>query len=216
MGKRNNNNNGGNKYRGRSRSRSRANGGNRNRSNHQGNTPSSKATKKPTSVKDCLYNVGQAKNASEFVTYTGIITEHIQMTYKRGLDMATALKERKHFDFETIKPELKVSEAKEADKKENENNQFLKQFEIEYKSYDERVQQYDENKGKAAGLLYNRCSSSMRAKLKARDDYKDIIYDPVELLKATQQIQLNSLQATSFYRHNKFNRTVYKLPKTKH
>ena len=138
MGKRHNN--GGNNHRGRSRSRSRANGGNRNRSNYQGNTSSSKATKKPTSVKDCWYNVRQAKNASEFVTYTGIITEHIQMTYKRGLDMATALKERKHFDFDTIKPELQVSAAKDADKKANENRQFLKQFEIQYKSYDERVQ----------------------------------------------------------------------------
>ena len=190
MGKRNNNN-GGNKYRGRSRSRSRANGGNRNRSNHQSNNSSSKATKKPTSIKDCWYNVGQAKNASEFVTYTGIITEHIQMTYKRGLDMATALKERKDFDFKAIQPVLQVSKKEKAEEKESENTQFLKQFEIEYKTHNERVQQYDENKGKAAGLLYNRCSSTMRAKLKAREDYKDIIYDPVKLLKAIQEHSMN-------------------------
>ena len=120
------------------------------------------------------------------MTYTQIILEYIQMNYKRGLDVATALKERKHFDFKAIQPELQVSAAKDADKKENENRQFLKQFEIQYKSHDERVQQYDENKGKAAGLLYNRCSSSMRAKLKAREDYIKIIHDPVELLKAIQ------------------------------
>ena len=85
--------------------------------------------------------------------------------------MATALKERKHFDFDTIKPELQVSAAKDADKKENENGQFLEQFEIQHKSYDERVQQHDENEGKAAGLLHNRCSSDTRAKLKAGEDH---------------------------------------------
>ena len=152
MGKRNNNN-GGNKYRGRSRSRSRANGGNRNRSNYQGNTSSSKPTKKPTSIKDCWYNVGQAKNASEFVTYTQIILKHIQMKYKRGLDVATALKNRKHFDFDTVRPQLQIREAEEDNVKENENRQFMKQFEVQFKSYDNRVEQCDENKGKAAGLL---------------------------------------------------------------
>ena len=76
------------------------------------------------------------------------------MNYKRGLDVAAALKNRKHFDFNAVCPQLQISEAREDDVKENENGQFMKQFEMQFKSCDDRVEQCNENKGKTAGLLY--------------------------------------------------------------
>ena len=56
-----------------------------------------------------MYYAGSAKNASECVTNTNFILNHIELNFDEGLDIATALKDGEEFDFSTIGPKLQLS-----------------------------------------------------------------------------------------------------------
>ena len=101
---RNNNNNSGRGRRGRLNRRGRS------RSKpHSGKKATEESTKK--TLADHVYYVGSAKNASEYVTNTNFILNHIiELNLEEGLDIATALRDGKEFDFSTLGPKLQLSD----------------------------------------------------------------------------------------------------------
>ena len=171
------NHNGG---RGRGRSKSRHSRG-KSRGKHE-NTSRSKKT-----LGDHIFQVGSAKNASDFVTNSNFIMNHIQISMDNGLDVSTAMKEGKHLDFSTLEPVLQVATA-DPDKARKEYDmqmlEYGRRFDMKLKAYEKRTEQYRVNCGKAAALVWKQCSPGMRAKLKARSDYQFIQNDPVLLLEA--------------------------------
>ena len=88
------NNGRGNNRRGRSRSRSRA----------KDSKPTKSEDKPKKTLSDHMYHVGSSKNASDCVTNTKFILNYIEMNYTEGLDLTTALKNKKDFDFDAIGP----------------------------------------------------------------------------------------------------------------
>ena len=132
---------GGNNRRDRSRSRSRSsrqNGGN------NGNRDHSQPKKKKT-LTDHVFGVGNVQDASEFITNSKFIIRHIQTTFEKSGDIATALKEQKHFDFTAVEPRLKISskdKTTETAAYEQETAEFMKQYEIKIKSHVAREEKY--------------------------------------------------------------------------
>ena len=51
---------------------------------------SATSASKTKSLKDYVYDVGSAKHASDCVTTTNFLINHIRMTYSQGEDIATA------------------------------------------------------------------------------------------------------------------------------
>ena len=152
------------------------------------------ATSKKKTLADHIYYVGSAKQASDYVTVTNYIINHIRRTFEKGNDIATALEDQKEFDLTQFEPQLRFSTKdaiKEKEAKEREDKQFEKQFEIEFQTYNDRKVKYQENRSAAAATLWNQCASSMRSKLQSRTDYDKIKGDPVELLKAIKQHALS-------------------------
>ena len=152
-----------------------------------------------------MYHTGNAKQASEFVTTSSYLINYIQRTYDKGADIAQALEDEKEFDFAPVAPKLKtepvrarISQDTDATyaaavaNAEKANKQYEKQFEIEYLAHHERTTKYQENKSKAAALLWNQCTNTMRAKIASRTDYETKIKgDPIELKKAIKEHALN-------------------------
>ena len=152
------------------------------------------APKKKKHLSDHIYNVGSSKNASDCVTNTNFIINHVQKTYDEGLDIATAMRKAVDFDFSSVQPVYQVSSVdptQDQEKCDQETAQFDKQFDIEFKAFTARRETYRKNKGSAAALLWSQCSSGMKAKLQARDDFDDIEHDPVKLLVAIKEHSMN-------------------------
>ena len=184
------NNGRGNNRRGRSRSRSRA----------KDSKPTKSEDKPKKTLSDHMYHVGSSKNASDCVTNTKFILNYIEMNYTEGLDLTTALKNKKDFDFDAIEPKMKQStkdpSTEEAAYK-TELEQFKLEFQIKFEKFDERVNQYRRNKSAAAALLWKQCSSGMRTKLQARTDWDKVEKDPILLLQAMHEHSM-SYESTQY------------------
>ena len=165
--------------------RSHSNSNSRNRSNRTSATPTKKT------LKDHMHYIGSAKQASDYVTTTAFIMNHIRISFTKGGDIADAIENEKELDFDKEAPKLKMSSADpkdEAAKREREQLQFSKQFEIEYALHSERAQQHKDNKGAAAATLWKQCSNIMRSKIQSRKDYdSEVKGDPIKLLQAIKQ-----------------------------
>ena len=126
---------------------------------------------------------------------TKFIIQHVQATYDKGGDITKALKDENHIDFEKIEPRLKQSKVDpkgtEASIYVQETAEYMKQYEIKMKSHMAREEAYQDNCVKAAGLLLQQCSTSMKYKLQARVDYEKIEMDPIKLLQAIKEAAMN-------------------------
>ena len=62
------------------------------------------------------------------------------------------------------------------------------QFKADYGEAQKRNMFYQDNQYKAYGLIWEICATAMKAKIEARTDFEDGIYnDPIEFLKAIKQ-----------------------------
>ena len=166
--------------------------GNRNFKKKSKDSKSSSTKAKRKTLADHIYYVGSAKQASDYVTVTNYIINHIRRTFDKGNDIATALEEEREIDLTVYVPTLKESTAGKDEDKERENRQFEKQFKIEYATYNERRVKYEENRSAAEATLWNQCGSSMKTKIQARTDYEsDIKGNPIKLLLAIKQHALS-------------------------
>lgn len=147
--------------------------------------------KKKTKVEDHVYYLGYATQASDYEITTSFIINHILKTFKRGLDVGTALENLNDMDTTKWAPKLKTSTEADADKKKTEEKQYEMEFKDDYSEYKQRLQTYDDNKVKAYALLWERCSKGMKNKVESRTDFATINKDPIKLLKAIKEHALN-------------------------
>ena len=124
--------------------------------------PSKSTTRTRTTDYKCY--VGSSRQASDFITATNHHLNTIRRSYKKGKDIADAIENGEELDFSKLMPALKKSTLTDADKmdaeKERINQQFLKQFEIEFQAHHEREIQCVDNKAAAAALLWNQCTNT--------------------------------------------------------
>ena len=141
---------------------------------------------------DHVYYVGSARQASDYVTVTHFLVNHIKQNYDKGQDIAKALEDLEDIDFDKIEPKMKTSAETDKDKQAIEQRQFEKAYEIEYKAFMERKTHYEDNKPKAEALLWAQCATVMKAKILARTEYESTIKgDPIKLIKAIKEHPLN-------------------------
>ena len=184
---------GGNRNRDRSRSKSKSS-----RRDYKGkNKKDQKDTKrKGKTLADHIFDVGKAQDASDYVTNAKFIIRHIQTTFDKAGDITMALKEEKHFDFSKEEPVLKISTLDKDDPEEKlqyeqETAAYLEQYRIKMEAHMNREVAYKDNCFKAAGVLLQQCSSAMKFKLQARNDYEKIEMEPIKLLQAIKEASMN-------------------------
>jgi len=157
----------------------------------------SKATQKPTgkparqekrNLSDYYYYLGSSAQASDYESTTSFVINYIKKTFKKGNDIATALKKLEHPDTDEWRVKLRKSEAEDEETREAENEQFRMEFKSDYEKYQARVDTYNENLVKAYALLWERCNKGMKDKIEDRKNFSsEIENDPVELLKAIKE-----------------------------
>ena len=163
---------------------------------------SSNTTNPRKTLEDYKYDIGSAKNASEYVSTTKFLISRIATTFEEADDIATALTQGKDFDLDAHRPSLQVSIIKEDTtiakaNRERENQEFELIFNKESEAYVQRMNQYRQNKPKAAALIMGRCTERLKTKLQQRSDWDKIEKDPVELLAAIKQHAMN-YEATQY------------------
>ena len=147
----------------------------------------SKATQKK-SLSDYVYYVGSAKQASDFVTVTEYLINHLKSELHGGDDIAKALTARKDYRFDSEKPKLQPATATDADAKKLEEMENKTIYDAEVKAFVARKERYRANKTSAYSIIYGQCTKAMQAKIKSRSDFESkILNNPIELLNAIEE-----------------------------
>ena len=78
------------------------------RNNNKNNNKSKGGKDKPKAkvLEDYIYYVGSSSNASECVTNTNYILNHIKLEFEEGRDIATAIQTGVEYDFQAERPVL--------------------------------------------------------------------------------------------------------------
>ena len=72
--------------------------GGRSRNNNNSNQKNNQRTK----LSDYIYNVGSAKQASDFIIVNEYLINYVRKNYKHGGDIGTALENMDHFNFAAL------------------------------------------------------------------------------------------------------------------
>jgi hypothetical protein len=168
--------------RGRGRGRGRSCKGEMTNSN-----PSSDAKKIAPKVQktlgDHIYYVGEARQASNFSVITDFIINHIRQTFKYGNDIANALDDRFHVDFNALMPERQELKNPDPTISKQEDNQFAILYQAEIKRFVERKGTYESNLDKVYAVIWDQCNKSMQNKLISTSDFDtNIKGKPIEIL----------------------------------
>ena len=62
-----------------------------------------------TELSHYTYQVGSAKQASDFITVNDYLVRYIKMNFDMGRDIGMALEDLSPFDFEAVRPRLNIS-----------------------------------------------------------------------------------------------------------
>ena len=95
--------------------------GNSSRSKPKANTSSTSSKK---TLEDHKYDIGSAKNASEYISTTKFLIQRIATTFLEADDVATALRDGKEFNLDAKKPTLQVSTNSDQAIQDRENKEF--------------------------------------------------------------------------------------------
>ena len=147
-----------------------------------------------TTLKDCVFNFGSAKNAGDYASTELFILNHIRKTYKEGEDIALAMEKGADIDFTTLAPTMQLVTADpktEPALYETQKLQYTEDYKMQTAHYHDRIRLYRQNKSSIAALLMGRCSSSMKSQLQSRTNWEQIEKDPVPLLAAIREHSLN-------------------------
>ena len=143
------------------------------------------------------FMVGTARQASEFIKIKKHCINTFKVKYKQGIYIATAIENGQEYDFSNDKPTPLVLVAETGDdtsvlraKGKNESSKI--EYKMQMERYNEKVEIYAENKIKAYGFLWEKCSSQMKQNIEAKANFVATIKDnPFELLKAIESLSYN-------------------------
>ena len=138
--------------RGRGRGRSQAKG-----RGQRPNTTKNKQEISKTDVATAKFNVGTAKQASEFTKMKKYIINQVKMKYKYGIYIGTALEDGQEFDFSPSKPKPLVIIQVEGNEQEKLDKMGINEsakieFQMDMAEYNDKVKTYQENKYKVYSL----------------------------------------------------------------
>ena len=167
-------------------------GGNKGKQNNQKKKDSSTYTSKRNTLADHIFNVGTAKQASEFVTAKLFLINYIRRTFDMGEDIALALENYKELDLDAIAPKINVSRSKDDEVKAAESAQYAEQCKVDYDYHKARVVRHKANTSKANALIVSQMTSGLKAKVNARPNYSsEIEGNPIKLMQAIEQHAMN-------------------------
>ena len=126
------------------------------------------AFKKKKSIEDYVYYVGSARQASDYEITTEFVINHIRKTYTDGEDIATALETLQDIDVKDWKPRIETSVELDDQIRMTEQKQFDMEYKMEYDDFMKRKKSYKNNKTRAYGLIFERCTRAMAQKIQAR------------------------------------------------
>ena len=152
------------------------------RNNGQGRNskPNSTAPKTKKTLSDHIFHVGSAKQASDYVTNKKFFINYVKKTYENGDDVGEALEKKEDVTIERPVLQIGTNDA--------ENLQFLEEWKIKYKTYNDRLTQYERTKNRACAVLWDQCSSTMKSKICSRKDYEtDIEGNLINMMQAIKQ-----------------------------
>lgn len=150
---------------------------------HKTNNTTNK--EKVKSIDDYIFQIGTARQASDFPKTSKFIIGHIRETYKNGADVGAALEQREDFNFKTVVPALDPNweNLTGVDKIVAE-----RMYDARLKAYISREECYRTNMENAYALLFKHCNKALQNKLESRTDWKSKIYgNAIELLKAIEE-----------------------------
>ena len=143
------------------------------------------------------FMIGTAKQASEFIKIKKHCINTFKVKYKQGIYIATALEDGQDYDFkmEEPKPLTLVAETGETAEKllaQGKNESSKIEYKMKMEKYNEKLETYMENKYKAYGSLWEKCSAQMKQNIEAKGSFYKVIKDnPFELLKAIEGLSYN-------------------------
>ena len=127
------------------------------RTRNNGNQDNTREEAKTHEKNQQLFNVGTAKQASNFVTIKKSCINIFRMEYKQGLYLATALEDGKEYNFELEEPPPLLLVAEKGTEEEiliaqgkNRSNEM--NYKRKLDKYSEKQEVYEENKVKAYGF----------------------------------------------------------------
>ena len=139
----------------------------RGRGRPRGKTTGNSSTSKKKTLRDYIFYIGSAKQASDYVSVHNYLLNHIQRTYEYGDLIGNALEQGTELDLQAIKPIRERSTQSDADlkKQEDEDNSIL--FKARIEAYIKRIEKYQCNKTKVYSFLEGQCSAAMKARIKS-------------------------------------------------
>ena len=161
------------------------------------NDNKSKNDGKNDEISHLLFNVGTAKQASNFVAIKKYCINTFKMKYKQGIYLATALEDGKDFDFQMDQPAPLLLVPEKGTEEEvliaqGRNESSRMDYRRKMDKYNEKLEVFEENKYKAYGFLWEKCSAQMKQNIEAKQDYQTKIKNnPFELLKTIEALSYN-------------------------
>ena len=144
-----------------------------------------------------LFTLGTAKQASNFVTTKKHCINTFKMEYKQGLYISTALEMGMDYNFEKEEPPPLLLVAEKGTEEEilvaqGKNESSRMDYKRKLDRYNEKLETFEENKIKAYGYLWEKCSSQMKQSIESREDYQVTIKNnPFALLKTIEALSYN-------------------------
>ena len=169
----------------------------------QSTTASSGSNKVVTRTKlsDYKFNVGEARNASEFNQICTYLFQYIKSSKDWGNDIYVALKNDEHVDLDKERPKLaSTKEVVQQDGKpivvEHVTEEDKMVWKIKYAEHSAREKVYKEDKIKVYAFLWNQCSKTMQTKIKAVKDFSSKIEDdPVLLMRTIKDLSMSLIES---------------------
>ena len=148
-------------------------------------------------VSQMQFQVGAAKQASEYTNIKKYCINFFRKNYTQGHYIASAIEDGVDFDFTpeeplplTLEDESGTPEEISLAKGINESRKI--QYKIKMDAHNTKLQTFEENKYKAYAFLWDKCSSQMKQNIEAKSDYvSDIKNNPYLLLKTIESLSYN-------------------------
>lgn len=133
--------------------------------------------------------MGNATKAADYEQATEFIINHLKEKIDHhSIDIATALENLEHIDFQAIAPKLQVETTGTDEEKARKNRQYEIDYEQDRKDHNRRTKNYDDNCATAYSILWARCHANLIEAIKNEVDFESKIKnDPVELLTTIKQ-----------------------------
>ena len=143
------------------------------------------------------FQVGTAKQASDFVNIKKHCINYIEKSFVKGHYMAAALEQKADYDFTSEKPApLVLLPEDDADKALQLNNKSKNEsakieYQLNLEQYNEKVEQFKQNKFKTYAIIWDKCSAMMKQSIEAQENYDKTKRDAYLLFDSIEGLSYN-------------------------